>query len=190
MFGKSKETLKVYSAAKAIIMEKGMDREEVWNYFSKAFMKTDNGYLNFTYNGYPLELVKGEKDSVQAGNVYKYYGNMGSENYFEITDWNEFDYFAYNEKYAPTSAKAISQNKPGGNRVEFFFKDHFEGVVVEIHRRQKGMVTKRVEKDLVGGANQILGSMLQRYFEKLNREPHSIYVEQDDTLKLDSGMPE
>ncbi|TRX61463.1 hypothetical protein FNH22_05255 [Fulvivirga sp. M361] len=183
-----KKSLEVYSAAKATIMEIGKSKEEVWDYFALAFKETPDKYLNLSYNGYPFEIVKGVKDIIEVGNVYKNYDNRDSVNYFEITDWGPYTYFSYNENHESTNAEAISKQEPGGNRMEFFFKDHYEGTIVEIHRRQQGTVTKREMKEVADGARVLLSSILNNYYNKLGQHPHSMHIELNDSLKTTNGM--
>lgn len=185
---KRKKSLEVYSAAKATIMEVGKSREEVWEYFSLAFKDTPDPYLNLSYNNHPFTLIKGDENTIGVGHVYKNYGNRGSAIYYEIASWDPPNYFSYYERHYPTGAKAISQQKQGGNTMEFFFRDHYEGTVVEIHRRQQGTVTKRELIDLADGAQILLSNMLKAYYKKLDHQPHSIFVERDDSLKTNNSI--
>ena len=192
--------IKVYSAAIAIIFEQNRTKKEVWNDLTSIFdMQVEEvDRPSLMVNGWPLEKqvkkVSAENHVAGVGDIFKYIASYGSQIYIPITDWEAYNFFAYNEVYSPIGAKAISENKNegSGSRMEFYLKDHFEGTTVEVIRRQKGRLPSRFNpltlgerKTLINGATQLLNSVLNQFYKKIERYPSSMHVERDDSLKTD-----
>ncbi len=183
--------VKVYSAARAVIFEKGKTKEEIWKELTSMFnVEASVHAVSLMPNGWSLEEI--EKRSVNdvagVGDVFK---RDSSQIYVPVTGWRPYEFFAYNEIYSPADAKKISKHTTGGgNRMEFSLRDHFEGTIIEVIRRHKGYLSafdKIMEgRSIANGAAVLLGNILHKFYkESLGRAPFSIHVERDDSLKND-----
>ena len=179
---------KIYSAAKAIIMEKGKSREEIWDDFSKAF-NLGSTKPTLMINGYPIEhKVKGVTGILSEGDVFKYSSYLDSS-YVTITGYEPHSYLSYTISSGTTNAKEILQyeNKGYNNSMQIYFRDHVEGTIIEIHRKQRGNLSfwdKLTNgKNLATGASHLLSGIISKFYEGLNREPHSRHVKLDNSLK-------
>ncbi len=144
-------TEKIYSAAKAVTLRKNETLQESWEFFSHMFepMFDRRGNSNFTwrhrweaepksyiYGGFPLyEKVKsGGNDSILGvGDVFKTETSNKVPLFVKIISWNPHHSFSFIEYFWPKH-----KGTPGTpDRTDFYFREHPEGTIVEIIRREK-----------------------------------------------------
>ena len=192
------EKIKVYSAAKAIIVETGKTKEEVWNELTSVFnMQVEKGQrLTFIINSFPLEeqvkKVSTEDDVAGVGDIFK-----GGPDYILITKWVQYNSFAYEETSATLNPQHIMKQHGTEmkDKMEFSLDDsHPEAVIVEVVRKHQGNIAlwekQHREKPDPNAAKQLLKSILERFYERkryLNpgsQQTHSMHVERDDNLRI------
>lgn len=159
---------KIYSAAKAVSVRKGQTNQEVWDTLIRMFKIKNNenlGTKTFIYGGYPLQEKvwpkTADSDMLAVGNVYKAYTVHQTEIYITIQHWDPFNSFSFVEQKAgkfeyeraSRNGLTIEDGLNAGSYIgwlpvaitEFNLRDHPEGTVLEIIRREKdGLANKSI----------------------------------------------
>lgn len=153
MIFRSNKIPQVYTSGKATRLLEGTSMQSAWEMYTVAFQVENNDYLqskSFVYGGYPLEeKVSGFKDSIQVKDIFKSITSHNNEFYTEIVKWNlpkGFAFIEYSWKEGTTGPSKL-------DRTDFAFFSHPEGTVVEIIRREKGLL--REARDCNGGKKLI-----------------------------------
>lgn len=188
--------VEVYSAAKAIIFERGRTKEEVWNELTSIFnMKLEKRKRpTFIVNSHPLEKqikkLSPEDALAGVGDTFKSHAN-----YLSVTNWEPQESFAYVTEHATLNPEHIIKDKKTNMKsmMKFSLSDHPEGTIIEVIRKAQGdsdawKKLKGIKVD-PGEAEQLLRSVLERFYERkhyLNpgiQTTHNIHVERDDSLR-------
>lgn len=190
---------KIYSAAKATTLRKGLTKKEVWEYYSKMF-PVDNEAIysgtTFIYGGYRLEekvkSIRGN-NTITIGDRFKAVTYHQTIIYVTIEEWNPFDSFSYVEQTWSKENNELTV----GHKTDFNLIDHPEGTLLEIIRRERGNL-KTGFFDFIFGRNRdgaswasgrlghIIGGNFCKLKNKESIQMGEFIIERDDSLRKGS----
>lgn len=145
-------SIKVYSAAKAVALKKGLTKEQAWDSIVRMFSvenKSNIGATSFIYGRYQLEeRVKAQSSdgSISGGDVFKAVTVHGTSIFVTIKEWQPFNSFSFDEQQWSHGDSELSVP----DRTNFRFIEHPEGTTIEIIRRELTDSNKRRMKGFIG----------------------------------------
>ncbi|MBO3696972.1 hypothetical protein [Roseivirga sp. E12] len=145
-------SIKVYSAAKAVSLKKGLTKEQAWKSIISMFhveSRLNYDAISFIYGRYRLEeKVKslGDNNIIYNGDVFKATTVHGTSIYVTIKEWNPYESFSYDEQMWSKGETELSVP----NRTDFRFLEHPEGTTIELIRREKADSSKWRMKGILG----------------------------------------
>ncbi|MEM8875064.1 MAG: hypothetical protein AAGD32_12510 [Planctomycetota bacterium] len=189
---------KVYSAGKALSLRKGENIEQVWESFATMFDLRDRanvGAVSLVYGGYRFdEKVRAVSGALSAGvgDVFRTTTSHQTPLYAKIISWKPHADFSFIEYFWMENESDPSSP----SRTDVSVKEHPEGVMIEIIRREKGNVKTGFLDYLSGRKNSagwaagrlghILGGRFCGDLKNLGSAQIGSYtVTRDDSLRPD-----